>query len=617
MRHMKRLNSSRSLANTSSANKYITDALIAFKPPEKITVSEWADKYRVLDEKSSAAPGKWNTERTPYLRRIMNEFCNPEIEEIDFCAGSQIGKTEAEYNMMCFAIDQDPGPVLVVYPTDKLAKFASENRLQPMFRLSPATRDKYDERASDLLELQFTNNYIALIGANSPSNLATRPVRYVFFDEIDKYPKWSGEEANPISLAEERQKTFYNKKTVKVSTPTTKRGNIWQSYISADLKLKYHVPCPHCGHEQEFRFKQIKWPKEMDQPALIRYAAWYECENCHERIDDRYKMEMLRSGDWKPENIPFGRVKSVGFHLNSIYSPWLTFGDVAAKFVSVKDAPEDLMNFINSWLAEPWEDKAVSMKSDIVLAHATENEETYVPEEAMILTMGVDVQKGYFVWTVRAWGERLTSWNIAHGRADNWEDIEDILYRQWMCKTTGEIFNIAKAGIDSGYETDDVYAFCTYHQGIAVPTKGSSNPLRARYQISMIDKGVAAGLQLYIFDPVQYKDFIAGRLAKPVGIGSWMVYAGCDREYADQICAEQQIITKNKKGQEFRTWEKVASHAANHYLDAEVNAALAGDLVHIRYLQKQQAEPEQEQSNVSIPGAENWINAGENWMIRR
>ena len=159
---------------------------MVFMPPEKITVAEWADNYRVLDEKSAAAPGKWNTERTPYLLRVMDEFCNPEIEDIVFCAGSQLGKTEAEYNMMCFAVDQDPGPMLVVYPTEKLAKFSSESRLQPMFKLSPATCHKYDERASELLELQFANNYIALIGANSPSNLATRPVRYVFFDEINK-----------------------------------------------------------------------------------------------------------------------------------------------------------------------------------------------------------------------------------------------------------------------------------------------------------------------------------------------------------------------------------------------------------------------------------------------
>src|SRR5690348_15385533 len=127
--------------------EYIQNALDTFKPPEKLTVSEWADKYRILDEKSSAAPGPWKTERTPYLRRIMDEFCNPEIEEITFVAGSQLGKTEAEYNMLCYAVDQDPGPVLVVYPTDKLAEFSSENRLQPMFKLSPAIQDKFDERA--------------------------------------------------------------------------------------------------------------------------------------------------------------------------------------------------------------------------------------------------------------------------------------------------------------------------------------------------------------------------------------------------------------------------------------------------------------------------------------
>ena len=172
---------------------YITDALATFKPPEKLTVSEWADKFRVLGEKDSAQPGPWQTERTPYLKGIMDAFNNDEIEDITFVGGSQLGKTVTEQNMIGFAIDQDPGPMVIVYPTDKLAEFTSENRLEPMIQLSLALADRYDKRASEKLELQFDNMYIALIGANSPSNLASRPVRYVFFDEIDKFPKWSAD----------------------------------------------------------------------------------------------------------------------------------------------------------------------------------------------------------------------------------------------------------------------------------------------------------------------------------------------------------------------------------------------------------------------------------------
>ncbi|MDD4601466.1 hypothetical protein SDC9_04149 [bioreactor metagenome] len=613
MKSMKRSNRSPKKGSMFAENKqYIADAFTVFSPPEKITVAEWADKYRVLDEKSSAAPGKWNTERTPYLRRIMDEFCNPEIEEITFCAGSQIGKTEAEYNMLCFAIDQDPGPVLVVYPTDKLAEFASENRLEPMFRLSPAICDKFDKRASEKLELQFTNNYVALIGANSPSNLASRPVRYIFFDEIDKYPKWSGDEASPISLAEERQKTFYNKKTVKVSTPTTKQGNIWQAYEKSDLKLKYHVPCPHCGTQQRLDFKQIKWPKELRDPQLVRYAAWYECSHCSQQIDDRHKMEMLRSGDWLPENTPAGRVRSVGFHLSSLYSPWLTFGDVAAKFLASKETPEDLMNFINSWLAEPWEQKTNRMKSDVVLAKQWTHERARVPEHAQIITLGADVQLNHFWWIVRAWGAGLTSWLVDYGRCETWAELEHILDRNYIT-TLGEIMQINLACIDSGYNADEVYTFCAKRQDVCLPTKGSSNPLRARYNITILEKGVGAGLRLYIHDSGQMKDFIAGRLTLEPGTkGAWHVFKDCDREYADQICAEQKVEVKNGTRISYE-WQPISSHAQNHLLDAEVNATLAAEILGVRYLVE---EEEQSPPPIEKPAASGFVQRQRNWLRR-
>lgn len=565
---------------------YIADALTVFKPPEKLTVSEWSDKYRILSEKDSAQPGPWRTERTPYLKGIMNAFNDPEIEDITFVGGSQLGKTVAEQNMIGFAVDQDPGPMIIVYPTDKLAEFTSENRLEPMIMLSPALAGRYNKLTSEKLELQFDSMYIALIGANSPSNLASRPVRYVFFDEIDKFPKWSGDEASPISLAEERTKTFWNRKIVKVSTPTTKTGNIWRSYEKADIRYKYKVPCPHCGKKQLLKFPQIKWPKEMTEPSLVKFAAWYECEHCQERIDDRHKMDMLRRGDWINENKPVGRVRSVAFHINSIYSPWVTFGDVASKFLAAKDIPEELMNFINSWLAEPWEEKGSRVQSDIVLAKRLPYDQGQVFEKAQLLTLGVDVQLNHFWWGVRAWGPKLTSWLVDYGRVETWSEIEKIIYRPYP-NIQGEVFHINLACIDSGYNTDEVYQFCAMHQGVCLPTKGSSKPMRSRYSVSKIDKFF--GLLLYIFDPNQFKDLIAGRLTVPAGDpGSWNVYRDCDQRYADMICAEQKVEQKNKRGRISHEWQPIGSHAQNHMLDVEVNCALAAEIAGVRYL----VEPE-------------------------
>ncbi|MCX7779620.1 MAG: phage terminase large subunit family protein [Negativicutes bacterium] len=590
---------------------YIADAFCVFKPPEKLTVSQWADKNRILDEKSSASPGAWKTERTPYLRKIMDVFCEDGIEEITFCAGSQLGKTEAEYNMLCYAVDQDPGPAVIVYPTDKLAEFASENRLIPMFELSPAVAEKFNRRASEKLELQFTNNYIALVGANSPSNLASRPVRYVFFDEIDKYPKWSGKEASPLALAEERMKTFYNRKIVKVSTPTTKHGNIWQAYLKSDLKLKYHVPCPHCGSRQQLDFKQVKWPQDMRDPQLVRYAAWYECVSCGQRIDDRHKMEMLRNGEWVPENTPIGRVRSVGFHLSSIYSPWLTFGDVAAKFLASKDTPEDLMNFVNSWLAEPWEEKAASLDSDLVMSRQTNIPAGVVPEYAQLLTAGVDVQVNRMYWTIRAWGARMTSQNIAHGEVEAWADLEKIMNRRWPDQNGELRWVVNLCAIDSGYDTETVYEFCLMNQDWAVPVKGSSNPMLQRYRKTSIDSPGSKfhGQTLYILDTDQYKNMIAARLNRDTGEGCFMVHADCDLDYATQLTSEHRV-RERKGNKEVETWKQKTSATPNHYLDCEVYAALAADLLHVRYLEDLPAQ----EPAYSVREEQEWIKVKEDWL---
>lgn len=592
--------------------EYIQAAFIAFKPPEKMTVSEWADKNRVLSEKDSAAPGLFKTDRTPYLREPMNAFNNPQIEDITMVAGTQLGKTTAEQNMLGYAISQDPGPTLIVYPTDKLAGFTSENRIQPMIELSDDLREKWHDKESQRLELQFDSMYIALVGANSPSNLSSRPARYIFFDEIDKFPKWTGTEASPEALAVERTKTFFNRKIVRVSTPTLSSGFIWQAWERADAQYKYFVPCPMCGEYQLLELKHIKWPEDMSIQK-IKFAAYYECCACGERISDRYKMQMLRRGEWRLINKPGGRVKKVAYHINSIYSPWVTYGDVAAEFLASKNIPENLMNFINSWLAEPWVEKANRMASDIIMEKQLDYTQGTVPENAQLLTMGVDVQLDHFWWGVRAWGPHLTSWLVDYGRAETWADIEEILYRQYP-DVNGEIRNLNLCCIDSGYNTDEVYQFCAMHCDLCVPTKGASKHLTSRYNITKLDKGVGVGLMLYNFDPSQFKDFIKGRLGIEAGArGSWNVYSGIDRRYCDQVCAEQKVEHKDRKGHITLVWEKVSSHAQNHMLDVETNNALAAEILGVRYLREPE-EDDQEETEEQ-PEQNSWLGAaGQNWQ---
>ena len=566
-------------------SKWLSKCLKTLKPPENLTVSQFSDKHRILDSKTSAAPGPWRTSTTPYLEGVMNAFNDNEVEEIIFCKPTQVGGTEAMNNMLAYVIAQDPAPALVVYPTLDLAEYASKNRIQTMVEISPQLKERYQIRDSKDLELQFNGMYVVLSGANSPASLASRPIRYLFLDEVDKYPPNSGKESDPISLARERTKTFaYNKKIFLTSTPTVRDGNVWKSFEGADEKRYYYVPCPHCATYQQFKFKQIKWPKDIDATEAIN-VAYYECEKCKGKINDGHKMNMLRNGKWKAENKSSSR-KKLAFHLNTIYSPWVRFGDVAYEFLKSKDYPDMLQNFVNSWLAEPWEETQLKLNSDVVKERESEYEEFVIPNDAQILTAGVDVQKSKLYYTIRAWGANYTSWNITHGSVSTFEDIEEIMNATYKNKF-GEEFQVNLCCIDSGDRTEEVYDFCYLNSDWVVPVKGSSNQMYSRYKLSTIDKigSKANGMRLVLVNTSQYKETITTRLKRANGNGSFMVYNCCDEDYAKQITSEHKVKVK-KGGREIEVWKTKTAHADNHYLDCEVYACTAADLLNVRYLKE-------------------------------
>lgn len=566
---------------------WFPEELKAFKPPERYTVSEWADNFRVLTS-VSAEPGRWRTNRTPYLKEPMDRFTDPLIEKIVLCFGAQLGKTETELNMIGYALDQTSSPTMMVYPTDTIAKFASDKRVQPMIKSVKSINDKFDEN-SKLLELDFNNgNYMVLVGANSPSSLSSRSIKYLFFDEIDKYPAFAGKEADPIKLATERTKTFVDKKIVMVSTPTVESGNIWQAFMSANERRQYYVPCPHCGVSQTLKFKQIKWPEEYNDNAdMIRDTAYYECEHCGERIYDKHKMEMLRRGEWRAVNESQSKVRSVSYHLSSIYSPWVTFGDVAYEFKNSKGTPATLMNFINSWLAEPW--KSSKTKSTQNMEFTKSNYPCgVVPDKAVLLIASVDVQLDHFWWEVRAYAPGVKSYLIDYGQASTWEDLEEIIINREYPSEYGEPRQVMKAGIDSGFRTDEVYQFCSRFPEVCIPVKGSSNhsTMAAPYTMTSLEKGVVGGLKLYVLNTDYWKDFIFARMIRPADEdGTIHLYKECPQEYSDHLRSEEKQEIRNvKTGAVTVQWKPLTSHPVNHLLDTCTYNAAVADIAGVKYL---------------------------------
>lgn len=588
------------------------------KTPEKLTVSQWAEKYRILDESSNFS-GRWSNDVTPYLVGIMDAFNDPYVQEINFCKPTQVGGTEAMLNMLGWIIMSNPSPTMIVYPSDDLAKDTSNDRLKPSLTKTPEINERFYPNSSKELNLKFRGMKIYLRGSGSPGKLASKAIKYLFFDEIDKMDGASKKEASPYNLAKERTRTFtYSKKIYTCSTPTLKTNYVWQIHEEADEQRQYFVPCPHCGEYITFAFKQIKFPSEEGMSNEERAEqAVYVCQECGCLITDKDKIKMLRRGEWRDtKKTCEGKPRKVSFWLNALYSRFLTWKEIAMEFLDSKEDPEKLQNFVNSWLAEPWEDTRLRTNADLMLEHQTQTKEFVVPDWAKMLTAGVDVQENCLYWTIRAWGDFLTSQNISHGQAFSFTELERIMNLEYRTED-GSPMVISLALIDSGYNADSVYDFCVENSEWALPSKGSSNPMLSHYKMSTINKAgsKAYGMNLVLIDTGKYKDMIAGRMRKPSGSGSWMVYAGCDREYAEQVTSEHKVNVRTNNGKVKQVWVQKTTHADNHYLDCEVYAMAAADLMGVRSLYLTETEEKPKEKEEQYTPEESWIRQNEgNWL---
>ena len=601
---------------------WIHKAVQVLRPVERVTVSKWAEANRVLPD-SNSIPGPWRNSVTPYLVEIMDAFSDEMVEEIIFVKPTQVGGTSAMENMLASAIAQDPAPTMCVYPSDDLAERTVESKLDPMIKSCKVLAAKYRINDSKKLALKFTDMVVYLTGANSPADLASTNIRNLFMDEVDKFPGASKKEADPVSLAKERTKTFFNRKIFMASTPTLKTGHIWKAKEAADVEKHYFVPCPHCGAFIELKFAQIKWPSKEDVPENADRAemATYVCQECGCVITDQDKGKMLAAGRWKPVRQKTQHPKSVAFWMNTLYSPFTRFSDIAREFMRSKDDPELLHNFANSWLAEPWEDTKLKTNAEMVMERQTETPEWTLPPWTKLVTGGIDVQENCLYWTIRAWGDYMTSQNISHGQALSMGEVERIMNTE-LTMPNGEKVMVNLALMDSGDQTEDVYEFCALNSDWALPCKGTTTML-SHYRLSTVNKAGsrANGMTLVLVDGGKYKDQIAARMRKENGTGAWMVYQGCDLDYAEQVTAEHKI-TERSGGKEVQRWVLKTSHADNHYLDCEVYAAAAADVLGVRnlYLQnrveenaqevKKRAEPKPD----TRPQEENWIKDNDNWI---
>jgi phage terminase large subunit GpA-like protein len=564
-------------------------------PPPRLTVSEWADAYRMLSPETCPEPGQWSTARVPYMREVMDVVNDPLIEEIAFMSSSQVSKTECTNNIIGYFIDQDPCPILYVLPTVEMAQDWSKERLAPMLRDTPCLRGKVREvRAksdnSTLLRKSFPGGHLSVVGANAPSGLAARPIRVVICDEVDRFPPSAGHEGDPVNLAFARTKNFWNRKKIIFSTPTIKGISRIEPAYDASDKRRFYVPCVHCGHFQVLRFPQLKWDKN-DAGDYDPKTTRYICEKCEASMTDMDKPKFLRRGEWRAENPSVG---AVGFRINELYSPWVRWADIVKGFLECKKRPETLKTWVNQTLGETWEQKGDSIESEEVYKRCEDYPENaegtrLCPVGVCVITAGVDVQENRLEVEFVGWGRHEESWSMEYAFVAGdtaqpaiWDQLDLLLSRRFE-HVLGTTLQVAAVFVDSGFRTADVYRFVKPRRDRRVwASKGIAG--WGRPLLGRPSSNNRARVMLWPLGVDSLKETVFARLnIKGEGPGFCHFPRGYDHEFFAQLTAER-IVPVDRHGFSGRCWEKMRTR--NEALDCRVLAyaaliSLSHDVPHL------------------------------------
>lgn len=513
-----------------------------WKPPPNLSVAEWSDNHRKLSSESSAEAGQWRTDRVPFQREIMEVINDPNVEEITFLKSSQVGATEILLNAIGYYIDQEPSTILCLQPTLTMAQAFSKDRLAPMLRDTPKLKGKVrDPRSRDAenttLHKKYAGGHITIVGANSASGLASRPIRILLCDEVDRFPISAGTEGDPINLARKRTTTFWNRKVILTSTPTIKGlSRIEKAYDESDKRV-YKVPCPECNQYQQLKWQQITWLENKPETASL------SCEHCGVIIPESKKQQMLLKGKWEAQN---PEARKVGFHISELYSPFRTWVELVQDFLEAKKAPELLQTFINTSLGETWEEQGEEIEAEGLMQKCEQYNHEAIPDEVLVITAGVDTQNDRLEVQVIGFSDNYEAWVIEYriiwgnpATKEIWQELDEFL-KEIYTKQDGGKLPIACTTIDSGGNfTDQVYAYCHgKNQRRIFAIKGASTPNKP-----IVSRPTFVGKRktaLYSLGVDTAKEFIHARL-KDEDTNLIHFPNTVDEEYFKQLTAEKRI----------------------------------------------------------------------------
>ena len=577
-------------------------------PDDAISVSEWADRNRVLTSRSAAEPGPYRISRTPYLREPMDALgVSSPVQRVIFKKAAQVGASEMGNCWIGYIVDQAPGPAMLVQPTVELAKRYSKQRIEPLFDENDRLREKVRpartrNSGNTILMKEFLGGILVITGANSAVGLRSMPVRFLFLDEIDAYPGDVEDEGDPVALAEGRIRTFsFRAKELLASTPLIKGSSrISRAYEASDRR-KYFVPCPLCDEMQVLDFARLRWQPGHPETVL------YQCAYCEATFPEHHKTAMLEKGEWRSTRSseiegPTDPLTH-GYHISGLYSPigWLSWAQIAEDWETAAPDPDARKTFVNTVLGEDWEEEADTVPDWERLYERREAWPfTTVPERGLFLTAGADVQADRIEIDVWAWGRGLESWLVEHiilpgdpGRPEVWEILTELLTRTWE-HTTGARLALQRLAIDTGFTTQNVYLWARgQDRATVLPVRGVGTydrlvPVSGPTKVEVTSQGkrLARGLNLWTVSVSFFKKELYKHLGLPKPTDEQLARgftfpAGyvhlpdiVSDEWIKQLVAEQQVIVRSRRGFATRTeWRQLRPR--NEALDCRVYARAA------------------------------------------
>jgi phage terminase large subunit GpA-like protein len=587
-------------------------------PPPLLRVSEWAQERRRLNRKEAAEPGPWSNERTPYLVELMDALSwDSPYREVVFMKGAQVGGTEAGNNWLGSSIDTNPGPIMLILPNIDIAKRISKNRLDPLIESTPVLAAKVREQrgrdgGNTRLEKQFPNGVLTITGANSPIGLRSMPARDLIMDELDAFTLSSGDEGDPVFLAERRTSTFQRGKVFKISTPKREgTSRIAAAFAKTDQRY-YFVPCPECGEHQVLDWSQMAW--DDVGPDRDPEHVYMACKVCGSLIEEHKKTWMLTNGEWRPTAEPLDR-RAVGFHLSSLYSPvgWYSWRDAVIAYTRAEREQDDTKRqvFINTVLGLPYAGMVEQPEWRKLFDRRGTHEAGTVPHGGVILTAGMDVQANRIEAEIVAWGRRFESWSIDYivldgdtTKAEVWGKLYELMSRDYP-HASGASMPIRAMGIDTGYRTQAAYAFAARFpqplwspKGVVVAAPRTCIAMKGRDDETSIvlsarriaQQRKASMMRLYTIGVSYLKEEFYGWLRQEMptpeeAAGGALVPAGFahfpdyHESYFRGLTAERRLI-EQKNGRMTTRWVKDAN-MPNEPLDCRLYARAAAAMLGI------------------------------------